>query len=196
MRQQEWRVNCSRAIPGAGSMGSTIPVTRVYRFGAFALDRRTGELSNGVKKTHLREQPLRLLLALLERPGDLVTREELVGRLWPDRTFVDFDHGLNKAVNHLREALGDSAEQPNFVETLPRKGYRFIAPVTYDGGTPMEPAPDSKRQSSRRLWPLFATALIACLGFVLVAKVDRIRNWNASRAQNSPQITALAVLPL
>jgi len=181
---------------GAGSMGSTIPVTRVYRFGAFALDPRTGELADGAKKTQLREQPLRLLLALLEHPGDLVTREELVGRLWPDRTFVDFDRGLNKAVNHLREALGDSAEQPNFVETVPRKGYRFVAPVTCDGRAPIEPAPDSKRQASRRLWPLVATALIACLGFVLVANVGRIRIWNAGRAQYSPQIMALAVLPL
>src|SRR5215469_10266832 len=196
MRQQEWRVNCSRAIPGAGSMGTTIPVTRVYRFGAFALDPRTGELADGAKKTQLREQPLRLLLALLEHPGDLVTREELVSRLWPDRTFVDFDRGLNKAVNHLREALGDSAEYPSFIETLPRKGYRFIASVTYEGGVPMEPALDSKRRGSKSLWPLVATALTACLGVLLVANAGKIRNWKASQAQSSPQITALAVLPL
>src|SRR5690348_15678319 len=110
-------------------MGSSVPFARIYRFGMFALDTRTGELANGAKKIQLREQPLRLLLALLEQPGDLVTREELVGRLWPEGTFVDFDRGLNKAINHLREALGDSAEEPHFVETLPRKGYRFIAPV-------------------------------------------------------------------
>ncbi len=102
-------------------MGSVVPAACVYRFGMFVLNSRTGELANGAKKTLLREQPLRLLLALLEHPGDLVTREELVGRLWPEGTFVDFDRGLNKAVNHLREALGDSAEQPNFIETLPRK---------------------------------------------------------------------------
>src|ERR1700757_1882900 len=103
-----------------------------YRFGAFELTAQTGELSNSGKKSQLRDQPLKLLLALLEQPGELVTRETLVRRLWPEGTFVDFDRGLNKAVLHLREALGDSAEHPQFIETLPRKGYRFVASVTHD----------------------------------------------------------------
>jgi len=177
-------------------MGSPLPVTRVYRFGVFALDSRTGELSNGAKKTQLREQPLRLLLALLERPGDLVTREELVGRLWPDRTFVDFDRGLNKAVNHLREALGDSAEQPDFIETLPRKGYRFIAPVTFDERDGRQSAPLAAPRSSRHLWLVVVTAVAACLGILIVANVGGIRNWKAGRWQYTPQISALAVIPL
>jgi len=177
-------------------MGSLVPVACVYRFGAFVLNTRTGELANGAKKTQLREQPLRLLLALLEHPGDLVTREELVGRLWPEGTFVDFDRGLNKAVNHLREALGDSAEEPNFIETLPRKGYRFVAPVTYESDARPESAPESARQSSRYLWLAVMTAVMACLGIVLVANVGRIRNWMAQRAQYTPQISALAVIPL
>src|SRR6185436_8990951 len=118
---------------------------RVYRFGAFAVDARTGELSHDGCRTPLRDQSLQLLLALLEEPGELITREELARRLWGPDTFVDFDRGLNKAVNHLREALGDSAEQPRFIETLPRKGYRFIAPVTHGGedvesAAPSEPA--------------------------------------------------------
>ena len=178
-------------------MGSVVPAACVYRFGVFVLNPRTGELANGAKKTQLREQPLRLLLALLEHPGDLVTREELVGRLWPEGTFVDFDRGLNKAVNHLREALGDSAEQPNFIETLPRKGYRFIAPVTYEGRERVEAAPEAAQQGSRYLWLAVMTAVMACLGIVLVANVGRIRNWMASRGQYSPQISARwRVIPL
>src|SRR5262245_45621962 len=110
-------------------MGLGAHTAHKYRFGAFTVDARTGELSNSGRRTPLRDQPLQLLLALLEHPGDLVTREELTRRLWPADTFVDFDRGLNKAINHLREALSDSAEHPQFIETLPRKGYRFIAPV-------------------------------------------------------------------
>ena len=98
-------------------------------FGAFTLDLRTGELRKGGSRISLPEQPLQVLKALLDRPGQLVTREELRQRLWSAETFVDFEHGLNAAVRRLREALGDSAEKPRFVETLPRRGYRFIAPV-------------------------------------------------------------------
>ena len=115
---------------GWKAMGTAPQTVRVFRFGAFAVDARTGELTNAGRRTPLRDQPLQLLLALLERPGELVTREELTRRLWPADTFVDFDRGLNKAMNHLREALSDSADHPQFIETLPRKGYRFIAPVT------------------------------------------------------------------
>src|SRR5215467_529096 len=104
----------------------------IYRFGIFRLDSHTGELASNGTKTQLREQPFQLLLALLEKPGELWTREALVRRLWPAGTFVDFDRGLNKAVLSLREALGDSAENPQFIETLPRKGYRFIASVASD----------------------------------------------------------------
>src|SRR5262245_53348431 len=127
-------------------MANGVRTARVYQFGGFSLDARTGELSNGGRRTPLRDQSLHLLLALLERPGELITREELTGRLWPAGTFVDFDRGLNKVVNHLRDALGDSAEQPRFIETLPRKGYRFIAPVTVgQGDVPAVPAPPPRR---------------------------------------------------
>ena len=77
----------------------------------------------------LQEQSLKVLVELLERPGDLVTREQLRQRLWPNGTFVDFEHGLNAVINRLREALGDSADSPRFIQTVPRRGYRFIAPV-------------------------------------------------------------------
>jgi TolB-like protein/DNA-binding winged helix-turn-helix (wHTH) protein/Tfp pilus assembly protein PilF len=99
------------------------------RFGAFQLDLRTGELRKTGVRISLSDQPFQVLKALLDRPGDLVTREELRQRLWPAETFVDFEHGLNAAVRRLRDALGDSADVPRFIETLPRRGYRFIAPV-------------------------------------------------------------------
>jgi len=100
---------------------------KVICFGMFELDVRAGELRKRGVKIKLQEQPLRILEMLLANPGQLVTREELRGRLWPPRTLVDFDHGLNKAINKLREALDDSAESPRFVETIPRRGYRMIS---------------------------------------------------------------------
>ena len=99
------------------------------RFGAFELDARSGELRRDGHTVLLAEQPLRLLLALLDRPGQVVTRDELRRQLWRDDTFVDFEHGLNAAVKRLRDALGDSADSPQHIETLPRRGYRFIGPV-------------------------------------------------------------------
>jgi TolB-like protein/DNA-binding winged helix-turn-helix (wHTH) protein/tetratricopeptide (TPR) repeat protein len=100
-----------------------------FRFGTFELDARTGELRRRGLKVRLRGRPIEILLVLLERPGELVTRDELRGRLWSADTFVDFDHGLNSAMNKLREGLGDTADNPRFIETVPRRGYRFIAPV-------------------------------------------------------------------
>ena len=106
----------------------------VLRFASFELDVRSRELRSGGARVRLQEQPFEILRLMLERPGDVVTRDELRQRLWPDGTFVDFEHSLNAAVKRLRAALGDDAEHPRFVETLPRRGYRFIArleePVT------------------------------------------------------------------
>jgi DNA-binding winged helix-turn-helix (wHTH) protein len=103
---------------------------RVFRFGVFEMDELTGELRrDGRIQPRLREQAARILLMLLERPRELVRREELRERLWSADTFVDFDHGLNTAINQLRAALGDDSSNPRFIQTLPRKGYRFIAPV-------------------------------------------------------------------
>lgn len=99
------------------------------RFGVFQADARSGELRRDGVRVKLQEQPFQVLVLLLERPGEVVTREELTQRLWPDNTFVDFERGLNKAINRLREALKDNAEKPRFIETLPHRGYRFIAPV-------------------------------------------------------------------
>jgi len=103
--------------------------SKIERFGVFELDLATGELRKNGAKLRLQEQPFQVLALLLERAGDVVTREELRQKLWPADTFVDFDHSLNTAVNKLREVLGDSASSPRYIETLARRGYRFIAPV-------------------------------------------------------------------
>ena len=103
----------------------TTPLSRIVRFGAFEVNLDTGELRHRGQKVKLQEQPFQVLVALLQRPGELVTREELRGKLWPADTFVDFDHGLNAAIKRLRDALGESAERPIFVETVARRGYRF-----------------------------------------------------------------------
>jgi Tol biopolymer transport system component/DNA-binding winged helix-turn-helix (wHTH) protein len=103
--------------------------SRIVRFGVFEADLRAGELRKSGSKIKLQEQPFQILALLLEQPGELVTREDMQQRLWPADTFVDFDHGLNAAIKRLREALGDDADTPRYVETLPRRGYRFIAPV-------------------------------------------------------------------
>jgi TolB-like protein/DNA-binding winged helix-turn-helix (wHTH) protein/Flp pilus assembly protein TadD len=100
-----------------------------YRFGLFEVDSRTGELRKQGRQLKLRGRPFDILLLLLARGGDVISREELRQQLWQADTFVDFDHGLNSAINRLREALGDSAENPRFIETLPKRGYRFIAPI-------------------------------------------------------------------
>jgi DNA-binding winged helix-turn-helix (wHTH) protein len=102
---------------------------RIARFGVFELNLGAGELRKNGAKLRLQEQPFQVLALLLQRAGDVVTREELREKLWPADTFVDFDHSLNTAVNKLRETLGDSASSPRYIETLARRGYRFIAPV-------------------------------------------------------------------
>src|SRR3979490_3515976 len=101
----------------------------ILRFGVFEVDVRAGELRKQGARIKVQEQPFHVLTVLLQRPGEVVTREELRSQNWPADTFVDFDNSLNTAINKLREALGDSADSPRFIETLPRRGYRFIAPV-------------------------------------------------------------------
>src|SRR6188474_2165010 len=101
--------------------------TRTVKFGSFELDVRLRELRTGSTRVRLQEQPFEILRLMLERPGDVVTREQLRHHLWPAGTYVDFEHSLNAAVKRLRAALGDDADNPRFVETLPRRGYRFIA---------------------------------------------------------------------
>src|SRR5690242_4118303 len=118
---------------------------RVFRFGVYEADLRTGELRKNGLKIRVQEQPFQVLAYLLEHAGDVVTREELRARLWSNDTFVDFDHSLNTAINKLREALGDSASSPRFVETVARRGYRFLASV--ESATPVPDVNGETKQS-------------------------------------------------
>jgi DNA-binding winged helix-turn-helix (wHTH) protein len=122
-------------------MPQPAPGSAILRFDLYALDLRAGELFKGGRKIKLQEQPFRILAMLLERPGELVTREELRQRLWSEDTFVDFEHSLNTAIKKLRRALCDEADKPRFVETLPRRGYRFV-------GSLVDDAPPSLQTSS------------------------------------------------
>jgi cholera toxin transcriptional activator len=127
------RCSCPRCYTTASSIPVPQNNSKIARFGVFELDLTAGELRKNGRKLRLQEQPFQILALLLDRAGDVVTREELRQKLWAADTFVDFDHGLNTAVNKLREVLGDSASSPRFIETLARRGYRFIAPVKSDG---------------------------------------------------------------
>src|ERR1700683_329939 len=107
---------------------------RTASFGPYTLDLRSGEFRKFGMRVKMGEQPFQILVALLERPGEMVEREELRAKLWPSDTFVDFDHGLNSAVQRLRDCLADTAENPQWVETVPRRGYRFLGKVEWGNG--------------------------------------------------------------
>jgi DNA-binding winged helix-turn-helix (wHTH) protein len=145
----------------------------VVGFGVFEADLRSGELRKAGVRIPLQEQPLRVLTCLLQNPGELVTRDELRRELWPDNTFLDFEHGLNAAMKRLRDALGDSADTPRFIETLPRRGYRFIAPVQVPGGAPApvstpDPETVAPVAAPRSVWPV-AAILLSVLAAIAAA---------------------------
>ena len=184
-----------------------------YRFGLFEVDSRTGELRKQGRPLKLRGRPFDILLLLLARGGDVITREELRQQLWQADTFVDFDHGLNSAINRLREALGDSAENPRFIETLPKRGYRFIAPIEIPQVTvpavipapvipaPVQPVPIVTEVSEpavprRRLSLPSRVVLLLASGSLAIAVVVAGLYFKVVRpsAPGSPR-TTLAVLP-
>src|SRR3984957_12072302 len=115
-------------------MPPSTPQSQRFTFDRFELDLRSGELLKDGRRLRLQAQPFQLLVLLLERPGEVVTREEICRKLWQADTFVDFDHSLGTAVNKIREALSDSADHPRFVETMPRRGYRFIGRLNSSNG--------------------------------------------------------------
>jgi TolB-like protein/DNA-binding winged helix-turn-helix (wHTH) protein/Flp pilus assembly protein TadD len=181
------------------------------RFGVFELDLRTGELRKHGLRVRLQEQPFQILAMLLEHPGEVVTREELQKKLWPADTFVDFDHGLNKAISKIREALGDSAESPRFVETVARRGYRFLAEVKPADGAPvrspelatqLHPEPESGDRANlagqsvkpKQLLPSLAWKIFAFTLLLLTASVAAWKLHSGNRP--STVIRSLAVLPL
>ena len=117
-----------------------LPSARIFRFGRFEADAGRGTLSRGGLRVRLQEQPFHVLILLLERPGEIITREELRQQLWPEGTYVDFDGSLNAILKKLRAALDDDSDNPRFIETVPRRGYRFIAPVTVESVAVEPPA--------------------------------------------------------
>src|SRR5215831_2404521 len=180
------------------------------RFGTFEVNLRAGELTKRGLRVRLQEQPFRVLAMLLEKPGELVTREELREKLW-GRTVVDFDHGLNKAINKIREALGDSAENPRFVETVASRGYRFLADVTPIDATVDRPLAHETEAvaslaNSRRveladvdLPPTKPSLHRASIGVVLALAVVLAASLSwlfYSQSQSSARIRSLAVLPM
>ncbi len=186
-------------------MSSSPEILESISFGQFEANLRCRELRRDGAKVRLPDQSFQVLALLLERPGELVTREEIHRRLWPADTFVDFDHGLNNAVNRLREALGDSADAPRFIETLPRRGYRFIARLAQPQRDPSvgvapvvvrqiaEPppadAPDRGRHTGFSRW------LVIAMAGLLVASLA-ITKYRARRSVPAAPIRSLAVLPL
>ncbi|MCI0349240.1 MAG: tetratricopeptide repeat protein [Acidobacteriales bacterium] len=180
---------------GAGLPGAE---QRVVRFGVFELDVRSAELCKHGLKVRLPNQSFQILALLLERPGELVTREELRQKLWPADIFVDFDTGLASAVKKLREALGDSAENPRFVETLPKRGYRFIVPVngSQEAPTPRAATPAAALPQPRRLKvAVVGVAVVlttggAVLGLNVGRWRDRLMNWI-----DPPHVRSIAILP-
>ena len=130
----------------------------LIRLGGFQLDLQTGELSKDGTKTRLQGQPLQLLELLLQHPGQLVTREQIQQHLWPDGTVVEFEHSVNAAVKRLRAALEDDAEKPTFIETIPRRGYRFMAPTN---GAIADVAPTSPSMAAPKRWHIISAAALA-----------------------------------
>ena len=182
-------------------MAHSAPPRRILDFGPFEVDLTSGELRREGLRVKLQDQPLRLLVLLLEKAGELVTREEVRNKLWPADTFVDFDHSLNTAVRKLREALGDSADAPRYVETLARRGYRFLAPVRErepaappplsadaDAASPLPPAPARLPPSARRVVVIAAVLSSAALVAYWVGGPPRPRTHPGRRV-------TLAVLP-
>jgi DNA-binding winged helix-turn-helix (wHTH) protein len=142
-------------------MNSVKNENKTHRFGVFVVDSRAGELYRRGKKVKLQLQPMQVLTALLERPGELVTREELRQRIWPADTFVDFEHSLNTAIKKLRQALGDRASKSKFVETLPRRGYRFLAVVEVQESKPAASASSGRLEG--KVFALVAEHDVECV---------------------------------
>ena len=191
-------------------MSPSSQAPRVFRFGVFEVDPRQSELRKSGLRIKLQDQPFQVLVMLLERPGETVTREELQHRLWSDDTFVDFDHSLNSAIKKLREALGDQSENPRFIETFHRRGYRFIAPVetqnsvdfgttVLGSGTPSSEAIRAEAHGAPRRFGrrarVMASAVLAAIALLVILSLSSVRErWFGHRSP--PRIQSLAVLPL
>ena len=201
-------------------MSSSAESRRRIRFADFEIDLRTAEMRQNGHKFVLQGQPFQVLAILLERPGELITREELKKRLWSADTFVDFDHSLNKAVNRLRETLSDSAEAPRYIETLPRRGYRFIAEVARDevAGIPSAPTSSSTEievtpglipnaggnKVSRKIWQASAAIVLILVVFAAASgfwlhvggtSFPSFENLEVTRLTNTGTVANVAISP-
>jgi DNA-binding winged helix-turn-helix (wHTH) protein len=174
-------------------------VRPVYRFGPFELDPRSAELRRNGVKLKIQEQPYHVLLQLLEHAGEIVSREELRTSIWPADTFVDFETGLNTVIKRLRETLGDSAGTPTFIETIPRRGYRFVAPVaTQPRGSPPTRFPEqvtSRARSRYLLWAASAIA-IALLALLVTNYLAKRRSHPPSSPRRTPSWSEISRIPL
>ncbi len=176
-------------------MGESSQPRVTLRFGAFSVDLVAGQLRKHGHRIKLQQQPFQVLAMFLNRPGEAITRDEFQKRLWPADTFVDFDHGLNIAINKLREALGDSTEEPRFIETLPRLGYRFIAPVEQADTESEATATASAKPAARPQY--FLPAVLAGTIVLTAAIALKVGGWRERLLGRpaSPRIESLAVLP-
>jgi TolB-like protein/DNA-binding winged helix-turn-helix (wHTH) protein/Flp pilus assembly protein TadD len=181
-------------------MPTQAPVARMLRFDSFELDLRAGELRKRGVRLRLQGQPLQVLATLLSHPGDLVTREELRAQIWPVDTFVDFDHSLHNAIARLREVLGDSAETPRYIETLPRRGYRFIAPVEGLPTAALERSEQSTRatevQPPVKQSKIRSAVALALLPLVAIGLAIWLVQAFSHRASAAPALRSIAVLPM
>lgn len=181
--------------------GTQVP--GLFRFNGFEADARSGELRQHGRKLNLQEQPFQILLMLLEHPGEIVSRDDLRQRLWSADVFVDFEDGLNTAIKKLRVALGDSAENPTFIATLPRRGYRFIAPVkviqetasTSSSGTVITENSSASRLDSLILKRGRSWVVVLVLAIIFAAFLWKATGWRG-QARRTASVKALAVLPI
>ena len=164
------------------------PGARHFRFGMFEADRTSGELSKNGRRIPLQDQPLQVLFLLLERAGMVMRREELQRAVWPADTFVEFDQGLNTAIKKLRLALGDSSDNPRFIETLPRKGYRFIAPVT--GQAAVAPVSPQAAPQAAKPTPVPGASILPGRGTGVVLQTRLEWDWGTHGigARSRPQL--------
>src|SRR5215472_9745026 len=166
-------------------MASTSEPRSVIRFGTFEVDLRGGELYKQGLKIKLQQQPFQVLTLLLQRAGEVVTREELKQAIWPAETFVDFDVGLDATIYKLRQALGDTAENPRYIETLPRRGYRFLAPVV--GGQTQTPARDDDHPTAE---PATASKLAIDARPPVTESPGKLAEISSQSAGSDPRSTA------
>src|SRR5262249_51259828 len=174
---------------GPWTMEKARSIARLVRFGVFEVDLRAGELRKNGVKIKVQEQAFQILAMLLEHPGQIVTRGELQQKLWSNDTFVDFDNSLNKAVNKIREALGDSADNPRFLETMARRGYRFIAPVdgsVTTGEAPKPPVTATAPMQTRR-------RLVVMMGIVVLLIASVGVTWWLARPPSTPPLKQVLI---